>query len=61
LDDFARLRKENLATLQKLNLQHEDFSRRGRHPALVLVTLSELLATWAIHDLGQSEVEDLHY
>ena len=51
LDDFARLRKENLAALQALNLQPEDFTRRGRHPALGVVTLSELLATWAVHDL----------
>jgi hypothetical protein len=51
LDDFARLRRENLATLQALNLQQEDLIRRGRHPALGVVTLSELLATWAVHDL----------
>jgi hypothetical protein len=51
LDEFARLRKENLAALQALNLQPEDLTRRGRHPALEVVTLSELLATWAVHDL----------
>ena len=51
LDDFARLRRENLAALQALNLQPEDLGRRGRHPALGAVTLSELLATWAVHDL----------
>jgi hypothetical protein len=51
LDDFARLRKENLAALRALNLQPEDLTRRGRHPALGMVTLSELLATWAVHDL----------
>lgn len=51
LDDFARLRRENLAALQALNLQAEDLSRRGRHPALGAVTLAELLATWAVHDL----------
>ncbi|MGH9547627.1 MAG: DinB family protein [Terriglobales bacterium] len=51
LDDFARLRRENLAALQALNLQHEDLGRRGRHPSLGVVTLSELLATWAVHDL----------
>ena len=28
LDDFARLRRENLAALQALNLQSEDLSRR---------------------------------
>ncbi len=51
LDDFARLRRENLAALQALNLRDEDLARRGRHPALGVVTLSELLATWAVHDL----------
>jgi hypothetical protein len=51
LDDFARLRSENLVTLQAMNLQEADLSRRGTHPALVVVTLSELLATWADHDL----------
>jgi hypothetical protein len=51
LDDFARLRKENLTALQALNLQPEDLSRRGRHPALGVVTLSELLAAWTVHDL----------
>ena len=51
LDDFARLRSENLTALRELNLQQGDFTRRGRHPALGVVTLSELLATWAVHDL----------
>jgi hypothetical protein len=51
LDEFARLRSENLAALRQLNLQPEDFSRHGKHPALGRVTLSELLATWTVHDL----------
>jgi DinB superfamily len=51
LDDFARLRVENLAALQALNLQPEDLARRGRHPRLGVVMLSQLLATWAVHDL----------
>jgi hypothetical protein len=51
LDEFARLRRENLAALQALNLQPEDLTRRGTHPELGVVTLSELLATWAVHDL----------
>jgi hypothetical protein len=50
LDDFARLRRENLATLQTLNLQPEDWTRSGKHPSLGVVTLSELEATWAVHD-----------
>ena len=51
LDEFALLRAENLNGLRALNLRPEDFARRGRHPALGAVTLSELLATWAAHDL----------
>jgi hypothetical protein len=45
------LRSENLGQLRALNLQRTDLSLRGRHPALGVVTLSELLATWATHDL----------
>ena len=51
LNEFARARAENLAELRKLNLQPKDLDRGGRHPALGAVTLSELLATWAAHDL----------
>ena len=51
LDAFAHLRGENLVALQALNLQPEDLQRRGKHPRLGVVTLSELLAAWAVHDL----------
>jgi len=51
LDEFARLRSENLGELRALNLQPGDLERRGRHPAFGVVTLSQLLATWAVHDL----------
>jgi hypothetical protein len=51
LDEFARVRSENLAELRALNLRPEDLERRGRHPTFGAVTLSELLATWAAHDL----------
>jgi hypothetical protein len=51
LDEFARLRAENLDELRALNLGREELALRGRHPALGVVTLSELLATWAVHDL----------
>ena len=51
LDEFARLRSGNLDELRALNLQPEDLERRGQHPALGVVTLSQLLATWAAHDL----------
>ena len=51
LDEFARVRSANLEELRGFNLQPEDLAKRGRHPALGTVTLSELLATWAAHDL----------
>ena len=51
LDEFARLRAENLVALRALNLTEQDLNRRGLHPELGTVTLSQLLATWAAHDL----------
>jgi hypothetical protein len=51
LDEFRSLRRDNLSELRGLNLRSEDLEKRGRHPSLGLVTLSQLLATWAAHDL----------
>jgi len=51
LDEFAALRRQNLEELRALGLQASDFGRRGMHPALGPVTLGNLLATWAAHDL----------
>jgi hypothetical protein len=51
LDEFTRLRKENLEVLRGLNLQPKDLARRGTHPEQGSVTMSELLAAWTVHDL----------
>lgn len=51
LDEFAMRRGESLAALHGFRLVEADFARRGRHPALGLVTLAQLLSTWAVHDL----------
>lgn len=51
LGEFAKLRRENLAALRRLQLQAADLDRRGTHPILGTVTLRQLLATWAVHDL----------
>ena len=51
LDEFARARAESLIELSAFNLGPEDMEKQGRHPALGTVTLSNLLATWAAHDL----------
>jgi hypothetical protein len=50
VEQFAALRTENLATLADL-VTGADLDRRGLHPSLGEVTLRELLATWAVHDL----------
>ena len=51
LDEFADLRAKNLAELRVMHLKPADMSRRGMHPLLGSVTLSEFLSTWAAHDL----------
>jgi len=51
LDEFARLRAESIRQLRALNLQPKDLERKGKHQVLGTVTLSQLLATWAAHDL----------
>lgn len=52
LDEFARLRAENLATLRGWNLTERELALEGEHPALGPATLRQLLATWVAHDLG---------
>lgn len=52
LDEFARRRAENLEALRTLKIEPSDYSRTGVHPEFGRVTLSELLSTWAVHDLG---------
>jgi hypothetical protein len=51
LNEFGRVRSDNLGELRGLNLQREELELQRRHPTLGVVTLSQLLATWAAHDL----------
>jgi hypothetical protein len=51
VDRFAREREQSLRDLKELNLTAELLDSRGLHPAFGSVRLSELLATWAVHDL----------
>jgi len=48
---FGELRRANLARLHALALAPADLERTGMHPALGRVTLRQLLAGWAVHDL----------
>ena len=52
LDEFARLRSANLATLASWKLTDAMLTLEGEHPALGRVTMAELLSTWVAHDLG---------
>ena len=52
LDEFAQLRRVNLTKLRSLKLDAARLELRGRHPALGIVTVRELLATWVVHDLN---------
>lgn len=51
LDELSSVRAENVAEVRRWHLGPDELSLRGLHPALGPVTLSELLATWAAHDL----------
>ena len=52
LDEFARLRVENLRTLESWGLSNQQLDLPGEHPSLGAVTLRQLLAAWVVHDLG---------
>lgn len=51
IDRFADLRTKNVALLRELVPDDGLLDRQGRHPELGKVTLRQLLATWAVHDL----------
>jgi hypothetical protein len=52
LDTFAEVRAENLQTVRSWGIGEKELAMRGRHPALGEVTLAQLMATWAAHDLN---------
>ena len=52
LDEFDKLRAENVATLRGWNLKESDLELTGEHPEFGAVTMRQLLATWVVHDLS---------
>lgn len=52
LEEFKSLREKNIALLLSKKLTSKEFKEKGMHPALGEVTLSQLLATWTVHDLN---------
>lgn len=51
LSAFADRRAANLRTLDSLGITPDDLDRTGTHPTFGSVTLAQLLAAWAVHDL----------
>lgn len=52
LEEFARLRGDNLALLRSWDLTPVLLELPGVHPSLGPVTLRQLLSAWVVHDLG---------
>ena len=52
LEELASLRASNLDYVEGLALTPDQLSLQGRHPELGIVTLGQLVATWAVHDLN---------
>ncbi len=49
---FEQVRGASLRQLDEMNLTPELLQKTGTHPALGVVTLSQLLSAWVVHDLG---------
>ncbi len=52
LNTFAALRKKNIEILDQTEITPETLMLHGTHPEFGAVSLSQLLSTWAVHDLG---------
>ena len=52
LDEFRLLRTKNIELLRSKNIGDKHLEEKGIHPAFGEVTLAQLLATWAVHDLN---------
>jgi hypothetical protein len=52
LDEFARLRRQNLDDFSRLRIGADSLQRTGVHPELGAVTLEQLIDTWVTHDFA---------
>jgi len=51
LDEFKKLRLQNIDELKSVDFTDELLNRIGIHPKFGSVTLKQLLSTWVVHDL----------
>jgi len=52
LDEFEKLRIDNLKRFSEMNPSETHLASEGIHPEFGPVTLKQLLSTWVVHDLG---------
>ena len=52
LSTFEELRAKNIATLASMDLSGDQLALHGAHPEFGHVTMAQLIATWATHDLA---------
>lgn len=52
LEEFKKLRTENIKELKSFNINETILQSKGIHPELGEANLKELLSTWVVHDLG---------
>ncbi|UEG51277.1 DinB family protein [Ferruginibacter lapsinanis] len=52
LEEFKKLRSTNIDQLRSKKITEENSNKKGIHPAFGEITLSQLLATWVVHDLN---------
>ncbi len=52
LDEFKEIRDANIIRLRSLKITEQDLEKTGVHPTFGVVTLSQLLSTWIVHDLN---------
>jgi len=52
LYEFKSLREKNLEYVRSQKINAGNIHEKGIHPAFGQVTLSQLLATWVVHDLN---------
>ncbi len=51
LVEFKAIRTANLLRLKQLNITDTDYNKIGIHPAFGVVSLSQLISAWVVHDL----------
>jgi hypothetical protein len=52
LNEFKEIRDANIIRLRSLKITEQDLEKTGVHPTFGVVTLSQLLSTWIVHDLN---------